>query len=448
MHQVAGHVGDPHRRAGRGGTSSAGHPAHAIGRWGERLHPPEANPGQLHCQPRRAFDGEARFRGLKPHPTGTATGHNGGVAGAIDPFASLRLTGGRFEGDGMPVETLSELVAYRELVVGVAKELFRREHPDRHRVPRGFEDGFQLRLRRVDDGSAVPVLERVFEAQLVALDDEFTHARDLIEQAVEAIAAGAPLPGLFPTNAIVFFNRLGQTLRPDEAIELRAPGATEGPRFTTEIRKMLVLEHRLAYQEEVDDVGWISEVDGTRMTCMVRLQSGPPAPVSAPLDELTFIPVKDVLAPNGEGPPVRISGIGVFDASHRLLRLDSLHDVSPLDDTEEWTRLDGRFGELAQLEVGWLDGEGVPPDAAILQRARAVLVGLLDLDVPRPRVFATLEGGVQAEWSGGGFEVSVTFEPDGTLYAIAVNSTSGESEEPDLAPEPAPIAQFVRRRVS
>jgi hypothetical protein len=350
----------------------------------------------------------------------------------------------------MPVETLSELVAYRELVIGVAKELFRREHPERRRVPRCFEDRLQLRLQRVESGSAVPVLERVGEEPaLLPHEDEFTRSRDLIEEAVRAIGAGGALPGTFPTDSLVLFNRFGQTLHPDEGIDLLRAGETSGPRFTTSVRKSLVLGQRRTYQEEVDDIGWITAVDGNRMSCLVRLRFGPEAPVAAPLDEVTFAPAKEVLEPNGEGPPVHIAGIGVFDAYGTLLRFDSIRDVGLLDDAEERTKLESRFNELAGLQLGWMDGEGVPPDRVLLQRARQVLSRLLDFDVPRPRVFATLEGGVQAEWTTEGHEVSVTFEPDGTLSAISVNPAEGTSDEPSLAvDDTARIAQFVLRRVS
>jgi hypothetical protein len=190
-------------------------------------------------------------------------------------------------------------------------------------------------------------------------------------------------------------------------------------------------------------------MDTDRMSCRVRLRFGPTVPVSAPLDEITFAPVKEALEPNGEGPPVRISGVGVFDADRALVRFDLIHEVAFLDGAEELSKLESRFSELASLREGWLDGEGVPPDVVLLHRARRVLADLLDFDVPRPRVFATLEGGVQAEWSVEGHEVSVTFEPDGTLYAISVNRAAGTSDEPTLAlDDPERIAQFVLRRVS
>jgi hypothetical protein len=362
-----------------------------------------------------------------------------------DPFARLCLTGSRFDNKGMPVEALGELAQYRDLVLGVARAQFLLEHPERKRLPRGFVDRLQLRLRTVEDGSAIPVLERVApRGALLAVDDEFTRARDAIEDVVAAAAADEPLPEVFPLEALVLFNRFGQTLRPDEAIELRRGSAKSGPRYTGETRRRLVLSQKRTYQEELHGIGWIYEVDANGMSCRVRLRTGPTAPVSAPLDEMTFEPVKEVLEPNGEGPPVWVSGIGVFDSARRLLRFDSIHDVSALD-PEDLASLDSRLDELSLLNPGWLDGEGARLDVEALSRARRVLADLLAFEVPRPRVFATPEGGVQAEWTVADNEISVTFEPDGKLYAVAVNLASGQSEEPELTTDDAEqIAQLLQ----
>jgi hypothetical protein len=363
-----------------------------------------------------------------------------------DIFARLRLTGGRFDGDGMPVETLAELAQYRELVLGVARAQFLSENPERKRVPRGFTDRLQLRLRTVEEGSAVPVLERPApEGTLLAPEDEFTRARDAIEDAVAAAEADEPPPTRFPPEALVLFNRFGQTLKPDEAIELRRGSATTGPRYTAQTRRKLVLRQKRTYQEELHGIGWISEVDGNGMSCRIRLRLGPTSPVPAPLDEVIFGPVRDVLEPNGEGPPVWVSGVGVFDSDQGLLRFDSIHEVSVLDEPEDLASLDKRLEELASLNTGWLDGDGVRPDGDVLHRASCMLADLLTFEVPRPRVFATPEGGVQAEWTIADHEISVTFEPDGRLYAVSVNLASGQAEEPVLATDdPEQIAQLLQ----
>ena len=58
-------------------------------------------------------------------------------------LASLRFDGKRFEGHALDVECTQELIAYRNLIVECAKELWRRKNPDRARLPRGFEDDFR-----------------------------------------------------------------------------------------------------------------------------------------------------------------------------------------------------------------------------------------------------------------------------------------------------------------
>ena len=368
------------------------------------------------------------------------------MADLEDVFARLRLIGGRFEGDGMPVEALTELVAYQELVVGVAKEVYRSERPQRQRLPRGFAERLQLRLRTIEPGSTVPVLERVRESgTLMPAADEFTRSRDLIEEAVAAVGAGETLPQDFPRKAVVLFDRFGQTLRSDEAIQLQRATATSGPRYTQAVRRRLILEERHTFQAELSDIGWVTELDAGHMTCMIRLRSALRAqPVQAPVDEFTFDQLKTVMEPNGEGPPVRVTGVGVYGAAGHVLRLASIQDVSLIEDPEELADLDKRIAELAELQRGWLDGDGAPPAPAALREASSTLAELLRPDTPRPRIYPTPEGGVQAEWATAGYEVSVTFEPDGTSYALAVDRESGESHELENG-DTGGLAEFLQR---
>jgi hypothetical protein len=109
-------------------------------------------------------------------------------------------------------------------------------------------------------------------------------------------------------------------------------------------------------------------------------------------------------------------------------------------------RITQRLDELSRLPEGWLGGEGIPPNTSVIERARTVLRDLQKFAVPCPRVFATPGGGMQAEWTVENREVSVTFEPDGSLYAISVDVASGQTDEPELAVDrPEQIAQFVLR---
>lgn len=364
-------------------------------------------------------------------------GHDGAVAPELTPFLALHFRGDRFDADaGMPVETLGELVAYRELVTEVARLVFLERNPDRQRVPKGFTDRLSLRLRQVTEGSAVPLLERPAPADVLPLADEFDAARDLISEAIEAAATGQAIPASFPSDALVHFNRLGQGLHDDESIELRAPNVASGPRYTQQVRKAL-LAGRSNYQRDATIIGWVTELDAERMRFHLRRADGSIVP--APIDVVTFDEVKEALAPSGEGPQVSVSGVGVFDrTSDHLVRFDSVHELM----AEESDVSVEDLIAASTVEAGWLDDDGAATDPDVLQRTTALLDAIVLQGVPTPRVYPVPDGGMQAEWTLGDREVSVTVEPGGTLYVIAVNVVSGDAEDATVVDDD--VAEVLR----
>lgn len=66
----------------------------------------------------------------------------------LQTFATHVLKGARFEGHSVPVSVLPDFTAYRDLVLEIARALFFRDHPDRQRVPKGFEESFDGEDRR------------------------------------------------------------------------------------------------------------------------------------------------------------------------------------------------------------------------------------------------------------------------------------------------------------
>lgn len=106
--------------------------------------------------------------------------------------------------------------------------------------------------------------------------------------------------------------------------------------------------------------------------------------------------------------------------------------------------LESRLEALSKLPGGWLDGEGVTPTPVAVEAARHLVWVLLNHGVPRPRIAPTPDGGLEAEWSLADREVSVTFEPDGSLYGNSVDVRTGEITEPELSPaDHRKVADFV-----
>ena len=132
--------------------------------------------------------------------------------------------------------------------------------------------------------------------------------------------------------------------------------------------------------------------------------------------------------------------LGVVDVRSDPLDVDRINELGELR-----SNVLERLRELASLPEGWFDGDsGTTPTTAAIAAAREVIPALLTLDVPRPRIAPTEEGGVEAEWSLGDREVSVTFEPDGQLFGQAVDFGTDETTEPTLNPaDKSSIAEFV-----
>lgn len=77
--------------------------------------------------------------------------------------------------------------------------------------------------------------------------------------------------------------------------------------------------------------------------------------------------------------------------------------VDPLDVV---TRLEA----LSQLEDGWLDGKGRVPGKMQLAWLSETFDKFYDPALPLPYLYPTAEGGVQAEWSLGDWEISLDID--------------------------------------
>ncbi|MEU4472200.1 hypothetical protein [Micromonospora sp. NPDC023888] len=373
-----------------------------------------------------------------------------------EPFVELRMRGQRFDHPGMPVEALSELVAYRELLVEVAKALFLRSHPGRQRVPKGFVERLRLRLRRVDEGSALPVLERLdTEAEgFFPRDDEFAVARRLIEAAISSVASADTLPPDFPEDVVGYFNRFGRSLLPGDSIELREPGRERGAVYTANVRRRLLLSRSSTYRVNATLAGRIVEIDAEDAAFNLRTSN---SVVRCHFESELFPFIRNALLPDGAGPAVRVSGEAVLDRIDKVVRMevteagyaddadeesDTLSiDADPADippprtsatiprQSDPAAKVNRRIDALESLEPGWLDGEGEPPAREVLARLRHLALVLAAPIHPPVRIYPTPEGGVQLEWTNETHEYSIEFHPDLSAYVVQVDTASDDFRE-------------------
>lgn len=174
-------------------------------------------------------------------------------------LAVLRFDGTRFEGHALDVECTRELIAYRNIVLECAKELWKRKNPGRVRLPRKFEEGFQVEFGEIRDGSAAVPLRRVRAADQAELDwgniDEFDEAAQLVDEAIMAAGTDQLLPEALPSNVIPLFREFGKTLRDDEVLYTKARHASSEAAYTVSGRKRLSEWIAPVYEDVIDITG-------------------------------------------------------------------------------------------------------------------------------------------------------------------------------------------------
>ncbi|MCX7047871.1 MAG: hypothetical protein NTX50_20595 [Candidatus Sumerlaeota bacterium] len=362
------------------------------------------------------------------------------------PFLLPRLIGPRFEEHAIPLEFLKDFAVLDEMVIEVAKWKFIQAHPDRQRAPRGFADGFELKLVGVEEGSAIPIIVLFAASVLIppANQKYFEQGRDAILCAVEAAEKNKPVSAYLPEKVLAYFDKFGRSLREGEAIELAAPAQTTPPRLTKETRRKLVLASTSIKEitEEILMRGAIPEADQDDMTFEIQMFDG--HKVKAPMASQHLETIFEAFTGYKTGTRVMLQGVGKFTRQGKLQGFESIEYISVLDPLDVPARLE----ELRSLKDGWLEGGGIaPPKEGMDWLAKTFDQDFPD-DLPLPHIFPTPEGGIQAEWSRGPDRVTVDINlQEHAAEWFALNMDNDKEETRSLNLNKAPDWQWLCERI-
>jgi hypothetical protein len=92
--------------------------------------------------------------------------------------------------------------------------------------------------------------------------------------------------------------------------------------------------------------------------------------------------------------------------------------------------------ELAQLKDGWLDGQGFAPDLDMLSWLSSEFDSNYHTSLPLPFFYPMPNGGVQAEWTGNNWEISLEIDlisKKAEFLAVNVLSKAVQEKEIDLS---------------
>ena len=332
----------------------------------------------------------------------------------------LKYVGARFEGTRLPLDVLSDLPAFRDLLVSYAADQWRKDHADRERLPRNFEKGISFDLVDIEDGSAMPRIEwnrGEDQAQLPDIPDEtdilVTTSYDKVLELFDH-ANGSTALDLTP-DSIRALKKFGGSLLPDEKIEFPGSQGTDGKVIYLDKyrRESLITRGRDSRPARYDGTGMLigTAVDPTGTNGRIDVHTQDYGTITLPV------------------APERVRSD--FDGSierevHFRLRIeldnnDALRNVIDVFDVDviEPKVLAGlsacreRILYLRSLQEGWHDGFGKPPSPESLATASRLLSRKPGM-ASSYHIFPTDAGGLLFEFVRSGWNYSIEIGPGGT----------------------------------
>lgn len=318
-------------------------------------------------------------------------------------FLRPRLIGKRFSEHTLPLDILKDFAVLGEMLVEVAKRRYLEDNPTRKRLPNGFTKGLELHLIAMEQGSTVAVLSSPSHALFpFGEQDYLSRAKNEMIDAVAAVSDGEH-PLLEP-ELLRYFDRFGRSLRDDEAIEFKS-SKQRTITLTPTIRKRLIAASQAtSWTDEMILKGRIPMVDQASLYFDLELNNG--SKLKAPLTETHRKNILKYSVGYQEGVYVAIKGVVVCGPGSQLKEIESIEYINQLDPLDIEMRLD----ELAQLQPGWLNGKGFALDNSALSLLAENFEEFFNSELPLPYLYPTAEGGVQAEWTIEGWEVSLEIQ--------------------------------------
>lgn len=351
-------------------------------------------------------------------------------------FARLKLTGQRFTGGVLPIDSLSELQRYQTLVQRFASS---------RQAPGEATGELRLVIERIDEGSA-----DIFLAleQITAQVEAQTVARDQLEETLAAAYGDDEVSDDLDWDLAAEVAELGTTLIGEQALILE-PISEGHPRVEITVltrqraaEKLNLSNFMLATDETrpgglavVEDsvlAGRIVELDADKKT--FRFESSQFGELKGRFQDVGLTPdFRAVLDSSALAPVTRLVGALQF-RNGEPWRIRDVQSLERLDlDGQSWST---RLKALAELAPGWGDG-GSEPAIAIpaLEAARELLSALSVSARAMPGVFPTEDGGVSLEWATPLSVRSIEITPEGTfeMFLLGEGDFDGvHSEAKDL----------------
>lgn len=241
-------------------------------------------------------------------------------------LGDLVFEGGRYAEQGLELPDLADVVRFQELLAHTCKALWRRNHPGRARLPKGFKRLTTLRLSPPKSGSFLLPLEMraAVQPELPWAEGIVEQAAALVHESIDRLNRGDRLPDDLPTSAVPYLADLGQTLLEGEGMALALAGKTRAVfQVSTRERARALRTDRYCDRIDISGTVVLADVEGSRFQVKIGDQPSVPGEFPPEYEE----DVLDALR-NYSRARVRVVGRGEFDfATRRLQRILNIESM-------------------------------------------------------------------------------------------------------------------------
>ena len=252
--------------------------------------------------------------------------------------ARIYLRGSHFKEGALDLVTLKELQHFQEMVTSTAKAIWKKENPDRQRLPQNFEDRVSLYVRKIEQGSVcIPLEKNVGSPEQEELFDpelprELADTLDIMHQVYEAVQDDTTLPENTPKNLLYEYAKWGEGF--PEGIHLGfAPAGKQQVRITSCERERLVSFAEPAYEDEVDITGKVLEADVRKKNFQVWPDEHRRITVAFTEEHESQI---TTALKDHNSVSLRVRGHGEFSPQGVIMKISSVNSLDVVSDEEEF----------------------------------------------------------------------------------------------------------------
>ena len=334
----------------------------------------------------------------------------------------------------LPLQAMTETHVYHDLVVDIAKAIYRRKHintDDASRLPKVPSDFAKSYSPVFVPKSGSLVLEwGLHKGDLFQEEDEFDEATLVLNQMLSILASDEDispfdtrhitemcedLPGFKLEN----LSRLGKTFTSDQFMHIQdyqinrcvlKRGSSESIKRNASRIQPFQLSVTTVYSEPVFLIGKIVKIDGVSKIFTLE-DSTTQKEYKGPFDaQSQFEWLREHLTLHG-GSHKDVALAALTDKSTKGSRKGdwqvfpyALMDAS----VQETQPIITRLHQLGTLQDGWLDGSGKSLNQLSLRTATKTLYQIITNRIELPKIFPIEDGGISLEWERYPFNTDVS----------------------------------------